>query len=129
MLVALASSTGVWLAVTGVLAVWEVVTFRRLSASRREHARVLARTTASYLRALVLLRMRCAPRDRHYTTVLVQELQVRGEALQQALDQLRQERRIVGPLPSEPGVHYGGAPRRGVRIAAVRGQRRESMPA
>jgi len=50
--------------------------------------------------------MRCAPRDRHYTSTLVQELQVRGQAIQQALNQLRQEGRIVGPGISDRGLDY-----------------------
>jgi len=106
MLVALAGSTGVWLAVTGALVAWGIVTFVRLSMSRRENARVLASNTAGHLRALVLLRMRCAPGNRHYASVLVQELQVRGEAVQRALDQLREEGRIAGPWTSEHGLHY-----------------------
>jgi hypothetical protein len=54
--------------------------------SRRDHASDLAWTRASYLRALTLLRMRCAPGDPHYTSMLVQELQERGEVVQQALN-------------------------------------------
>jgi hypothetical protein len=105
-LATLAGSTGAWLAVTGVLAALGAVLWWLLSRSRRDHADDLALTRANCLRALILLRMRCAPGDPHYTYMLVQELQVRGEAVQEALNQLREEGRIVGPWTSEHGVHY-----------------------
>jgi hypothetical protein len=106
MLAALASSTIAWLAVTGVLVALGVVLWWRLSVSRRDYASDLAWTRASYLRALILLRMRCAPGDPHYTAMLVQELLERGEVVQQALNGLLEEGNIAGPWTSEQGLHY-----------------------
>lgn len=118
-LAAIAGSTQASLVVIGLLVLLVLLLSWRLSSLKRQYAWERASAEATYLRALVLLRMRYAPGEWHSLHGLVQELAIGGDVLQQILYGLAQEGYVIGPHSDKPGdVYYQLTPQ------AIEGQLR-----